>query len=742
MYTVMKMRITTFPFIGLSRALPLLILTLASCSSGRVYYGARANIDLPLRALQVTADTAGTSGERKPLPLIGMKDRNGTFTTSVRTETDTDGNTRLSVQLPEVIVTAKMKNVPERFGQVDVDFIVSVPEELVHSKWQLNLTPRLLRDGQVSDLDGLVINGADFRKLRDKQYARYEKYLSKIVPDSLFDRYFLRTKAYHRYMDKHNKSERRRVSKDSMDHVGYLKYMTKLERRRVFFNEKMCRNRNRFKKRMSFPGIKERYEYSGRDTARIAANDQIKDLLPMFHLFREFSPEHIRKKYRDRKYARGFENDYDPVTASDSIFLKKMFLKNKKVAGNQRLRDDRHIAFATMVTYPRDESAELDTVIRSKGKFEYYYRWQVAAGVKDRVRVYLDGYVMATDGNSWLLPRSDTLEYAAWPMIQLTDTAPGHRRRIVEREAVSALRAEITFRAGKYDMDTEPGNNRPQLGKVREILDKLTGTGEFVLDSITLSAGCSPEGGFSSNMLLSKRRGESIGKYLAGELSGMENIGDILKFYPKGEDWQGLSKRVTDWPDSRNKQAILDIIASGTGPDRKEMEIRAKFPAEYKIIREKLYPRLRAVELTFHVHRGDMMKDTIHTPEPDTVYACGFYGCAGEGERQQPPVPVESSAPEITAEVRDGLIKSGTAAIFTGGSAPGLLLTKGSPGDDHASSRGNIKSALSAGSRTRSPRGKPLYGGLAGHIYDIHAPVCRSGYTQSLHDWIFYTQTA
>jgi tetratricopeptide (TPR) repeat protein len=144
------------------------------------------------------------------------------------------------------------------------------------------------------------------------------------------------------------------------------------------------------------------------------------------------------------------------------------------------------------------------------------------------------------------------------------------------------------------------------------------------MDSISLIAGCSPEGSLRSNMLLSKKRAESIGKHLGGELSGIQGIEKMLKPYPKGEDWQGFSKLVTDSLSSGNKQAILNIIEANADPDQKENEIRKKFPTDYRYIRERLYPYLRAVDFTFHVHRKGMVKDTIHTTEPDTLYVRGM----------------------------------------------------------------------------------------------------------------------
>lgn len=621
----MNIRIITCPFFYLFLALILLIASLlSSCKTQRMDKEARANIHLPVQPVEETKEKL----RDKKLPsVIDMKDRFGNKTTYVQTEKDSTGNRQLSVQLKEVTVTAKMKNVPERFGKVDMDFIVSVPEELISSQWQLNLTPHLIKADNISDFEDLVINGDDFRKLQQKQYAGFDKYLSKIIPDSLFDEYFVKTGAFHRYIDRYNRSEFMRVGKDSLDHAGYSKYKSRLNKRYEFFNNKMYHNRNWLKKQMGFSGIKERYEYFGQDTVHIASvyskrYNQIVNLLPMFHLLREFSEEYTLWKYRKDKYTTGFINDYKPVTAADSVFLKKRFLKDRQIAKNQSLIDNKHIVFAEMVKFPKNEKARLDTVIYNKGKFEYYYKQQVMADEDSRrMKIYLDGFAQSISGDSHLLPHSDTLDYIVSSMIQFLDTTPRYMRKVIERKAMSTLRANITFKTGKYNMDIDLSDNRMELDKVQDMLDKLTGTGEFVMDSISLIAGCSPEGSFRSNILLSKRRTESIGNYLSGKLSGIEGIDKMLKPYPKGEDWQGLSRLVTDSLESVNRQAILDLIASDSDPDKKELDIRSKYPADYKYIREKLYPHLRAVDFTFHVHRKGMIKDTIHTTEPDTVYA-------------------------------------------------------------------------------------------------------------------------
>ena len=56
-------------------------------------------------------------------------------------------------------------------------------------------------------------------------------------------------------------------------------------------------------------------------------------------------------------------------------------------------------------------------------------------------------------------------------------------------------------------------------------------------------------------------------------------------------------------------------------PDEAERKISKM--AEYRYLREKIYPKLRSVGFEFHMHRVGMQKDTVHTTELDTLYAEG-----------------------------------------------------------------------------------------------------------------------
>lgn len=602
------------------------LLLLSSCAVRRPDTTTKVGLLLPLQPEQQTEKT-----EKQGFPsVVEMKDRHGNKTIYAQTEKNEEGKAQLSVQLSEVTITAKLKSIPERFGKVDVDFIVQVPENLIDRDWQINLTPHLLKNEVESDFDDLVLTGSEFDKIRQDGYNKYERYMSRIIPDSLFYEHFVKTGAFNRYISDYDKAERHRIYKDSMEYVNYDRYMGKLRARYDLFNTKVNHSRIWLKKKLSYNKVKQRYNYFGKDIGYIAGISEkqfkrISSTFPQFYLMREITDKTIAGKYRNGKFQTAYQSDYKAITTADSAFLMKRFLKNDKIEKNQKLVDNQDIAFRTFVKFPKNETARLDSVIYRKGKVEYYYHQELAADEDSkRLHVYLDGTVLTSDGREYLLPSSDTITYTVSSMIHFLDMTPRYVRKIIERKASSLLRAYITFKTGKSELDITLGENRTEIAKVQEMIMELTETGEFVMDSLSILAGCSPEGSFHSNMLLAKKRGESIRGFLMKELSDIKGIEKMLPVYSKGEDWDGLTELIQASGGLDSRQQILELISSVGDPDSREQVIKQRFPKEYKFISNELYPRLRAVDFTFHVHRRGMIKDTIHTTEPDTYYAKGI----------------------------------------------------------------------------------------------------------------------
>jgi outer membrane protein OmpA-like peptidoglycan-associated protein len=602
----------------------LCICLIHACSSKKVADSARANISLPAYPVEYETEKTGI----KKLPdVIEMKDRLGNKTIYAKAEHGKDGQSRISVELGEVTVTAKMKSIPERFGKVNIDFVVTVPGQLIDKDWQLNLMPLLIKNGNHIPFGELVISGAEFDRLRQRDYHRYQKYLDKIVPDSLYDNRFLNSKAYLNYITKYDRDERNRVLKDSMDYVKYHSYIGKLQSRYSFFNARLNSNKQWLQNRFRLEKIVERFDLFDRDTIYIARayakrHETIREFIPMFHLTRNISYKTMRGKYRDSKYRMAFENDYMPVTAGDSAFLKNRFLDRKKIEKNEELIANKEAVFTKTVRFPRNLNARLDTVIYTNGNFEYYYKQGLDTDEDTkRMQLYMNSFLLTKKGEEYILAVSDTLSYSVSSMIQFLDRTPRYLRTIVERKATSTLRANITFKSGRAELDLNLDNNSSEVDSVRSMVSSLATSEEFVLDSVSLVSGCSPEGSYLSNMQLSKKRSESIRKYFLSQFPDMEESG--VKAKAKGEDWDALATLISQsMLDNRNE--ILDIIGKNTNPDACETELKRKFPKDYEILRKEYYPKLRAVDFIFHVHRRGMIKDTIHTTKPDLRYAEGI----------------------------------------------------------------------------------------------------------------------
>lgn len=595
-----------------------------ACNSKKVADSARANISLPAYPVEPEREKA----KDKKLPdVIEMKDRLGNKTIYAKTEYGKDGENRISVELGEVTVTAKMKSIPERFGKVDIDFVVTVPGQLIDKDWQVNLMPLLIKNGNHIPFGELVISGAEFDRLRQRDYLRYQRYLDKIVPDSLYDACFLNSKAYLNYITRYDRDERNRVLKDSMDYVKYHNYIGKLQSRYSFFNSRMYSNKAWLQKRFTMEKVTERFDLFDRDTIYIARayskrHESIRDFFPMFHLLREVTNKTVRSKYRDTKYRMAFENDYIPVTAGDSAFLKNRFLDRKRIEKNEELVANKEAVFTKTVRFPKSLTARLDTVIYTNGNFEYYYKQELDTDEDTkRMQLYMNSFLLTKKGEEYILPVSDTLIYSVSSMIQFLDRTPRYLRTIVERKATSTLRANITFKPGRAELDLNLDNNSSEIDNVHSMVKALATSEEFVLDSVSLVSGCSPEGSYLSNMQLSKKRSESIRKFFLSQFPDMEESG--VKAKAKGEDWDRLATLISQGM-LDNRDEILDILSKNTNPDLCETELKRKFPREYDILRKEYYPKLRAVDFIFHVHRKGMIKDTIHTTKPDLRYAEGI----------------------------------------------------------------------------------------------------------------------
>lgn len=390
----------------------------------------------------------------------------------VRTKDETTGEDVVTVELDQVNVVARTKTVPERFGLVNLDFIVTVPKKLIDKRWMLTLSPRLEKASETIDLEEIVINGEIYRLYQERGEAMYD-------------------------------------------------------------------------------ALSNRYNHFSRDTARIW--------------------DYFYKKYN--------------------------------------------------LHYNTD--ARLDTIIPVGNTFHYYYSQEIATDESKSMDLFLRGNVFGLDKSTYALPESDTITYFVSSMIQFLDHAPRFKRKIIERHAEANFSAHITFPVGKEHVDEALNDNAAEIAKVQEIVKKLTWSSEFIIDSINMTASASPEGLWSANEALAKRRAISLKNYFAKKMDDKKGVDTLFNAKWIAEDW----KRINEWIRAEVRQPfkeeILAIIANESNPDKREQQIKVQYPIGYSYLKDSIYPQLRTVEFQFNLHRSGMTQDTIHTTEPDTLYERG-----------------------------------------------------------------------------------------------------------------------
>ena len=279
-------------------------------------------------------------------------------------------------------------------------------------------------------------------------------------------------------------------------------------------------------------------------------------------------------------------------------------------------------AFERFVKHPYPEGVRLDSIVEGREKISYYYTQEVPTkGEGKTMHVTLAGAVVGLDGSRYDMPPLDTLEYNISSMLTFTDTTRRYLIKVIEKYAVVKDRNYLAFEVGKSDIIDTLETNAVQLARIESLMDGLINQREFYVDSIVLTASASPEGALALNERLARERALSLKRRL-GERFGRQ-VDTLIAVRSAGENWTELGRLIAASDSLPHREAILALLGAEKNPDRREAELRRRFPKQYRDIRERLYPLLRAVNFKYDLRRVGMVKDTIHTTVPDTLYARG-----------------------------------------------------------------------------------------------------------------------
>lgn len=500
-----------------------------------------------------------------------------------------------TVQLSEITVTAKSKQVAERNGKINLDFLVTVPASLINNKWQVQLTPVAYKPVDTIYLDKIFLSGADFAKMQKKGYMQYQAFLNSIVPDSLYLQDMFNQKGYKKALEELENEYFQAWKNEVVQKEQWIDWNDRINARFAYFNFKVDQNK-----------------------AYIAGYNSILEHLPAYYMKREVTDKNTPSRWKiflDGNHKIRTRS----ISKEDSVSISEKFTNYKKIAENQKLKEMKDEMYDKYVKFPYQPS-RLDTIIKSGENFIYYYKQELPATEDTRkILLTLNGQLLSKKDEITALPPSDTITYFVSSMVQFLDRTPRYKKKIITRKDEMNLRAYINFGVGKTNFDETLGNNKEEIDKVYKMIHGINFTGEFLIDSIRMSATSSPEGGYRMNSQLAKQRSINLKKYLISKSDDPEGVDSLFMPRWTGEDWERLETLVAADDTLMNKAALLDIIRGTDDPDSRELAMR-KYKEDYKRIRTVIYPELRGVEFKFHVHRRNMLQDTIVMPVIDSTY--------------------------------------------------------------------------------------------------------------------------
>ena len=348
----------------------------------------------------------------------------------------------------------------------------------------------------------------------------------------------------------------------------------------------------------------------------------------------------------DTKVAGSFASEFG-VTGRDAI---EHYTNTISKRLNARRWEQREKMYRKYVKAPIvHEGLRLDTVITAaNGDFIYNYVQTIATQPKLRkVDVVLSGDIFEQEKRLYEIPETEPLTYYISSLSAFVDGTPRYKKQIISRRVQANTACYIDFEQGSAEIDEDMSNNHFEIGRIKQNLASLIENKVFDLDSIIVTASCSPEGSVPFNTKLSQRRSEAVSRYFEEYIrayrdslreenmvhvyfDGMaeEDIpgqtGNDVVFISRNnpENWRMLDVLIaqSDSLTANQKREYIDICEIRDLDAREEMLSRKPY---YRFLREVLYPRLRTVKFDFHLHRKGMVKDTIQTTVLDEEYMAG-----------------------------------------------------------------------------------------------------------------------
>ena len=342
--------------------------------------------------------------------------------------------------------------------------------------------------------------------------------------------------------------------------------------------------------------------------------------LPDLYAFREDS-----SRVSDEQWSSAFG-----VTGEEAV---EHYTDHFRKRMNARKASRKDKMFRRYVKAPiRTEALRLDTVVVAEsGDITYAYVQTINTrpGLR-KVEIELEGGVFEEDRELCKLPSPGMLTFYISSLSSFAEDRERFLTKVVSRRVEANTSCYIEFDAGKAEIRENLGENASEMGRIKQNILDILEDDKFDLDSVVITAFASPEGAAASNRDLALRRAGAASAFFSDYttflIDSLCMAGDIPRVdfvsHGGGENWRLFGTLVesdtlvppADLETIREKMEIADF-------DLREASLRQL--GCYAHLRDNIYPRLRMVRFDFHLHRKGMVKDTIHTTIPDTVYRAG-----------------------------------------------------------------------------------------------------------------------
>ena len=555
----------------------LMILALASCSTRKqlraLYDGQLDTVLFNMPKRSAAPNTIAAQNVAQDTIII--KDAQGNEQFLMKAVQDEETGEMVATEVLEAAtVTARFQNIAERRGKVDLEYLVTIPENMLNNDWQFRLFPSMVIQGDSTDLEAIFITGRKYREAQLRGYERYDRFVRKIVEEDI---YFINIYQLERFVARNFpdlyafKNDTTFVSEEEFQSYYGVKekeaiehYTQKLQKK--WNNSLKDKRGKKYEKLVKSPIITEGVRL---DSIITTGNGDV-----IYHYVQT-----INTRPKLRKATINLKGSI--YQGNEMIYL----LPNFKPL-DYYISTTSTFADLNVVKY-------LTQVIERRAYANTAYR--------------IDFKVAKSDINPELGNNAAEIEKIKANLRNLLDNEEFELDSIIVNATASP---EGTYvRNGQYAQARSESVTRYFDRFIKEYRDSLEAANE---EGFSIVLTNELDSTMTEDIIIPEK--DTIPEIKLTARSTPENWEDLVEYI-----------RQDTVMTATQKQQYFDLHGTLT-PDARENKMKQY--GWYSYAKKEIYPKLRTVKFNFYLHRKGMVKDTIHTTTVDSTYARGLQALA------------------------------------------------------------------------------------------------------------------